>query len=112
MKLRIGEILHGIDGLPIRKGPKDDDGYASLGDICVQALTSDSRQDESEPGNKKFHRWQLARRIQKELREGVQDSALAIDVPVEDVEVIKKRIAMAFTTKILGPAFEIIESQD
>lgn len=109
MKLHIERVLTDLYGNSIKTSNAEDAGQATLGEICVYALTTDAQGDQTEPGNKKFHRWQLAKRIQHAIKQG---DVNAIDVPVEDVEVIKKRIASTYQTKIVGPAYEAIERSE
>lgn len=108
MKLNIRSELLDIEKNPIKTKPGADAPNAVLGDICVTALTTDTEEAKNEPGEKKFHRWQLARRIKNALE--VEDSK-EIDLPVEDVTLIKGRIAKVFMTTVAGPAWEAIERQ-
>jgi hypothetical protein len=106
VKIQINKLLEDIEGKPIMSGDDKGQFQACLGHICVVALTTDSRQDENEPGGKKFHRWQIAKAIKKAL----ENEQPSVELPVEDIELIKKRIGTIFQTKIMGPAYEAIES--
>lgn len=108
MKLNIRSELLDIEKKPIKTKPGVDAPDATLGDICVTALTTDTEEAKNEPGEKKFHRWQLARRIKNALD---TEGAAEIDLPVEDVTLIKGRIAKVFMTTVAGPAWEAIERQ-
>lgn len=74
-----------------------------LGDVAKQALFT-AAPGEQIPGPQKYRYYQLIRRIQKAL-----DSGSAIDLPVEDVSLIKDRIGKVFEVGVVGPAFELLD---
>lgn len=109
MKLHIERTLKNIDGSEITMLRGNEKATARLGDVCVEALVTDSPNDQTEPGNKKYHRWNLAKRIDKAMKE---ESVSELQMPTEDIDLIKKRIAIVFQTKTVGPAYEAIEASE
>lgn len=103
MKLKVSQPIADLNGEVINDGATNTP--ARLGDMCIGALTNDAQSDQNEPGNKKFHRWTLAKRINTALKEGVDE----IEVPVEDLDLIKKRVAAIYPTKFVGPTYDAIE---
>lgn len=108
MKLHIERVLENFDGSPLLFGEGQTQAPAMLGVICVNALITDHNDDANAPGEKKFHRWQLAKRIDKAMK---AEPVNAIDLPVEDIDLIKKRIAKIYQTRVVGPAYVALESQ-
>ena len=83
---------------------KDKDNTAVLADFAMNALLADV-QGETVPPAKKFHYYNLASRI----KHAVSESAEEIDLPSEDIALIKERIGKVYNTGIVGPAWQAIE---
>ncbi len=109
MKLHIEKVLLGIDGEPLMFGEGKEQASSMLGPICITALITDHNDDANAPVEKKFHRWNLAKRIDKAMKE---KEVNPIDLPVEDIDLIKKRIARIYQTRVVGPAYVALECQD
>ena len=108
MKLFIGRELKNLNGDILKNGNGPDATGITLGEVCVTALITDTQNDANSPSDKKFHRWNVARRIKK----AIDSEIYTIDVPVEDVDLIKKRISVVFQTQTLGPAYDAIENPE
>lgn len=104
MKFRPCFELFFLDGKFI---PKDVEGKepAVLADVAINALMADIP-GQQVPGEKKFHRYQIAQRI-KHARDS---RAEEIDLPTEDIAMIKDCIGKIFGPSVMGPAWQAIES--
>lgn len=111
MKFFYSQILINHAGAPMKAGNDADnpEKEAILGEVAIEALLRDTQGDEQAPGAKKLHRWNLARRIQKAI-EHAKDAY--IEIPVEDISLIKDRIAKCFATAVVGPAYMAIEHSE
>jgi len=105
VKINVGKHLNDFEGKPIMSGDQAEQFHAQLGHIISVALLTDTQSDQSEPGGKKFHRWQLAKGVKNALESDEKE----MNVNIEDLDLIKKRIGMVFQTRVLGPAFEALE---
>lgn len=108
MKLHIERVLENFDGEPLMFGEGKEQAPSMLGPICVTALITDHNDDANAPGEKKYHRWSLAKRIDKAMK---VEPVAAIDLPVEDIDLIKKRISKIYQTRVVGPAYVALEDQ-
>lgn len=118
MKFFPHAVLHGLDDQPIMH--QEQAGAASvpltLGFIAVEALVRDFSQDSSQPGNLKVIRYNLAKRIKKELSFGPCAEERSITVTAEEIGMIKQRILIpapnGFPTPVVGPAINALEGED
>jgi hypothetical protein len=103
MKFRPTFLLHDINGKNItmdREGKIN----ATLGDIAIQALLGELP-GEQVPAEKKMHRFNTASRIKHALSEKAQE----IDLPSEDITLIKNCIGKVYGPAVMGPAWNAIE---
>lgn len=104
MKLDIGAQLKNLSGEGMFVGKSQAESVpALLGDFCVTALVEEAQGEKANA--KSYHRWNLAKRITKAMEE----KEYSIELPVEDVTLIKQRIENFFHTKYIGPCFDAIE---
>ncbi len=78
---------------------------AKLGDIAIQALLAELP-GENLPAEKKMYRFNTASRI----KHAITEKANEIDLPSEDVVLIKNCIGKVYGTAVVGPAWKAIES--
>lgn len=109
MKLYIHRNLKDHRGLEILEDEQSG-LQASLGKVCISALLADTIQDQNAGMPEKVRKWQLARLLQKNLDDLVNDGTdQFVEMPQEDIEFIKKRIGLAFKTGIVGPACHALD---
>lgn len=109
MKLYVNKLLFGLMDKPIylsTEGANEERVQAKLGDICMNALMADT--DQNEPGNKKFHRYQLARGVNNKMKEDTTEMAF-LEINVEDLELVKSKVGRTYGANVVGPAFTAIE---
>lgn len=91
----------------------EEEGGASvpltLGALAVEALLRELPQDNNAPGKTKIARYKLAKEIQKNLGGKVVHSMI---VSIEDLNMIKTRIAAGFPAIVVGGAEEAIEGEE
>lgn len=80
---------------------------ALLGTLCVNALLAETQQDQNADFKAKMHKWNLSRQIQKGLEDEADDAF--VEMPIEDMDLIKKRIGMIFPTAICAPVIHALE---
>lgn len=100
--------LKDLDGNEIKESNAPNVEPLTLGKVMINALLAPHQQDANgiDP-EKAMHRWNIARRIRKVM----EDKEVSIvELPAEDVALVKKRIPMYYTVGVIGPAFEAIES--
>lgn len=81
---------------------------ALLGTLCVNALLAETQADQSAEFKTKMHKWNLSRQIQKGLEDTADDAF--VEMPIEDMDLIKKRIGMIFPTALCAPIIHALES--
>lgn len=96
MKINFNKSIYAINGEVLKDGDKD----AKLKDLTIAALMFN---DEKASGNEKFKRWNLAKKI--------YDAKDEIDVPAEEIALIKDLIGKAFMTSVVGSVYSILEGQ-
>lgn len=82
-------------GKPVKEG----ETVLTLGGLAVSVLLM--TEEQNVPGDEKFKRFKLAERI---ADGGIQD------VTVEDIALIKRRIGLTCQPIVVGPAFELLET--
>lgn len=92
MELRVNELIQYVDG----EVWKDEDGKLTLGKILKFAIRRPIQGD-NQDGVKTYHLGQLWDQIQSS--EKIPDGAL--DLPVEDVALLKERIAKTVADPVL-----------
>jgi len=83
---------------------KDENTAAVIADFAITALT-ETFPGESCPAEKKIHRYNLAKRI----KHAYDEKAEEIDLPSEDIALIKTCIGQHYPPKFVGPLFQAIE---
>lgn len=105
MKFYPCKEIQNIYGKTIMTGDQSGEA-ATLGWVAIEGLLAPEQQGEKVDASKKLHRWNTARRIKKALDE----KATEIDLPSEDISMIKDLIGKMFHTALAGPALSAIES--
>lgn len=109
MNIDFSAILYDLEGNPIKKDIEevDPDGklvkpatIATLGTLAVEALLAQFRDETSLSAIEKVRRFRLAESI---------CNASSIDIPIEDIALIKQLIGKAYPPLLVGRAFQIIE---
>lgn len=101
MKIKLDQTLKDVRGEVIREPDSED--ALTLGTVCVRSLMG-NYQDEIRTlkGEEKVRRYDLAMRLR-----GCDE----IELPSEDVALIKDLIAKAFPTLVCGQAWHMIEGK-
>ncbi len=94
VNLRSKSIKLEIDGILVD---------ATLRDACVEALLCLFESDRQEEGKPKYERWQLASELMKSVS-GI------VELTVEDIATIKKRVGKRYGPTIVGPVYNLLES--
>ena len=99
MDINFDKILRDFDGaeIPMTAGGNDP---TKLGYVCITALMASFPGEEQLPGTEKYKRYDLARKIHK---------GGTVNVPTEDVTLLKNLIGKAFAPLIVGSAYEILD---
>lgn len=83
----------------------DDTGEpVRLKNLCINVLTSLTEEDKNLTADKKFYRGKLAERIYNAEED--------IDVRSEDIAMLKKLIAKAYSPLLVMKAFEILDPEE
>ena len=93
MKIEPGQVLAGIDGQPIT----DAQGPLTLGRVCETALQS-SKAADGAAGYKQFV-----------LAERIHQAPDGLDLPSEDIVIVKACIGGLFLPMVQGPAWRALE---
>jgi len=99
MKINFNTELKTISGKEI-KG--EDNKILTLGDVCTNALLTNFK-DENIEGKEKLRRFKLAQKIY-----GVKE---LVSIEAEDIVSIKDLVAKAYTTIVVGQAWELLEGE-
>lgn len=99
MKIDFSVILMGIDENPMKRRLGSDE-IATLKDIAFDALLSIMEGDRSS-GEEKFRRYELAMKIKNEKD---------VDLPIEDVALIKKLIGSMYSPLVVGQAWKVLDA--
>jgi hypothetical protein len=100
MKRIFDAVIHGIDGQPMRVSPQDDTKL-TLRVLATNALLSDFESERGLPGEAKFKRWELAKRIQAHG---------PVEIKPEEVADIKRLMALGYGPLLVGPAYEVLDA--
>jgi hypothetical protein len=88
-----------LDGQALKE-PTDEQTPVTLGRAASSALVQPYQDEASLPGAEKVQRWQLACRVR---------SAAALDLPAEDIALIKKCVAKMYSPLIVGQAWQMLD---
>lgn len=126
MKVLVTTVLHDIEGIPLRDAavrassmdemqcPNCLKMFGKPGKIlreerdftlrkaCTEALQSLSLQGDTQDGEERYRRYQLAIKIMSED---------APDLSAEEITKLKRVIGLAFGTVVVGRAYEILDPQ-
>lgn len=111
MQVFINRILLDHRGEKIKEGKEADAPFARLGVFLVEALLRDLPGDAGAGNGLKMRRWTLAKKIQKVLDSG-SDESVPFVMDTTDVAMVKKRMESFMPTMIMGPAFAAIEGEE
>jgi len=110
MKMDFTQKLIGYDGLVINTPERPGDNNSPLIEMTlsvasVRALTALNPNAPNPSGDEKFKCGELARKI-------YNSSADGIDLPVEDLALIKKMIGIAFGPVVVEAAWPILDARE
>lgn len=88
-----------------KRGTKEKLVQMTLGSACSEAMLGMGPDDAKETGKSKFERWEIASKIVK-----AEKSKKAIEMTVEDISQIKKRIGQMFGPLVVGPVYTVLET--
>lgn len=111
MKIFLNRSMYDHRGDAIKKPKKaenEEDEVDELGAYMIEGLLRDLDQDKSQQANLKVKRWELARKIQKKM-DADKSQECCMDIPSDDVAMIKQRLGVFMPTVLLGPIYEAIE---
>lgn len=115
MKIFINRHMVGLDGKNLKEFGEDPKkgavGDERLGVLLIEGLIRDLPSDQGASGGMKMQRWKLANSIQKSLDESKGMVGYAVDMRVEDINMIKNRLGQFLPTVIMGPAFMAIDPE-
>jgi hypothetical protein len=92
-------LLH-IDGTPLKEDGNPTGKDLTLAIACVNALMATLPGDEALTGTQKLERWRLAEAVY--LRHNS-------DIKIEDIALMKERLARCYGPLVVGPAFILLE---
>jgi hypothetical protein len=109
MRIYVKKELEDFNGKPIYTGenaPGEDPApVAKLGDLIIESLIRRNLQtDQSLTIEAKERIWNLAKRIKNALDSN--DEMGAVELPIEDISFIRKRVGQTHVTAIVGPCVE------
>lgn len=112
MRIKIDGIIKDMDGVALVKTPeeKDKDGKVtrkrvdlSVQEACITALMTWQPNDKV-PGDEKFKRYELAMLVKGAKKE--------LELPAEDVALIKKQVGDIFSPLVVGQVWNALEKTD
>lgn len=111
MKFYARKVFTNAFGKPFKdQGAEGKEIDMSLGWAAMSVLWGEIATDKSAPSNLKIHRHRLALKIKDFLdRPGSEDAYM--DIPAEDLAMIKTRIVEAYITPLAGSWVESVESE-
>jgi hypothetical protein len=101
MKISLKSVLLDLRGVPIM----DEGQPAMLGLVCVKALTA-TIAGETLPGEKKFERWMIAKRIY----DAAQADLDPVEFSVQEVALLKELTGKIYGTEVVGSIWALFES--
>ena len=96
MKINMAQTLLTPDGKYVIREPGKP---LILLDVCRNALL---QSDQTESGDRKMHRWELAMSLKSEV----------CDVKTEDILLLKESIGKMYLPLVVGPVFYLLEGKD
>ena len=108
MKLFVNRKLFDHKGDLITQDGAKNGSPVLLGQLCVNALLAETQQDQSADFAAKMRKWNLSRQIQKGLED--KEDLACVELPIEDLDLIKKRIGTILPTALCAPVINAIES--
>lgn len=110
MRIYVKKELEDFNGKPIyarEEVPGGDPApVAKLGELIIESLIRRNIQsDQTLTIEAKERMWNLARRVQKGLDDDDNEMGL-VDMPIEDISFIRKRVGQTHVTAIVGPCIE------
>ena len=96
MKVKLNEVLKDIDGKTPLKLPNK---TMTLKDVSIQAILTPGKDEKPEQKYKNYE-------IFRELSEGGE-----VDLSVEDVSYLKRKIGELFPPLIMGQAWDMLENK-
>ena len=103
MKINFDSIIKNLRNEEMKSSIDGRDTPLTLKEISVNALLGDippTQGEKPDSGQQKLQKFKLAQKI---------DAGGEIDLVAEDVSMIKERIGKAYSTLIVGRAYELLE---
>jgi len=96
MKIKLNAVLKDIDG----KTPlKIQNRAMSVKDVCIQAILTPGKDEKPE---RKYKNYEIFRKL---------DEAEEVDLSVEDISYLKKKVGELFPPLIMGQVWDILEKK-
>jgi len=108
MKLFVNRKLFDHKGELITQDGAKNSVPVLLGQLCVNALLAETQADQNADFAAKMRKWNLSRQIQKGLED--KEDLASVELPIEDLDLIKKRIGTILPTALCAPVINAIES--
>lgn len=104
MKVNInGQVLVGYDDRPLKMDASPNAPDSTLKAVVYQALTVSLPGDEGQTKEAKYSFYKLAKKVKNSQGE--------LDLTVEQLGIIKDRVAKAYPPLIIGQVYEFIEGE-
>lgn len=110
MKIFINRSMLNHNDESIRESNAKDAPESKLGTFVCEALLRDLPADQGGGGSLKIKRWEMARKVSRIMKKQTNHFD-CMEFPVEDVAMIKVRLAEICPTVVYGPVVEAIEDQ-
>ena len=98
MKIKMNQAIADLTGKPIKDGEKN----LSLGTICANALMLGHAEEKGVTAKEKLHRYDLGLKVYKDEE---------IDLTDNDIAMLNKVIALAYSPLIYGRVVEMLGSR-
>lgn len=108
MKLLLNKNLFDHHGEKIKESNEENAEFSRLGVYLVEGLLRELPGDNGGGARLKVKRWEMARKIQKAMQADTSETC-TLELPTEDVAMIKTRIENFMPAVLVGPVFEAIE---
>lgn len=99
MRKDFSKVLTTIDGDPLHDKDKD----LTAGAIALSALLGNYDDEKALTGKEKADRYQLAMKINKNMKE--------VDLTIEQAKLVKDLVGKAFAPLVVGQFFELMEKE-
>ena len=107
MRINVKATINDYDDKPMPKDPNDESkGFQMLGDMCITALNAQLQDEAKLEAEKKVHRGFLSQDIHNALKD---DHDGVIDLPAEDVAIIKEIMGKIYPPLSLMRAYDLID---